>query len=380
MEAPNCRVCGSEAKYICSCVEPKIGLCRDHHEAHLDTEGRHLIELYKNLSSPFSLSKKLIISKLYEIKQQACTNIDEVILHAAKLISSIEVQAKAMITHLESFMAFCDQKMIEISNLSVIPTKIFYSPLEKALISGKPQNFIDTLLGSDIIFKDFDKVFRYVPSPVEHSFNNFSSFTAGFTLDNSIKVYPLERKFDTGIHIFSRLLPIDFDKILITGGGDKPHNQCCTFTITSNTIGSAPSMKHNRKSHCITWQNGYPCVIGGLDTVPINNVEILVGDEWIEIASLNIARFSCTAVNHKGLIWCIGGANQNKIKFDTIEIFENNCWNILNLRLFEPSYAIGAICLENYILLYGGRNSKDEDINTAYLLDTSVNEIRKWDY
>ena len=373
-----CIVCGSKAKYVCSCVQPKIGLCRDHHEAHLDTEGKHVIESCKNLNSPFTLPKKLIISKINEIKQQACKNIDEVVLHASKLIASIEVQAKEVIAHLQSFMAFCDQKMIEISNLSVIPTTIFYSPLEKALVSGKPQSFIDTLMGSEIILKELDKIFRYIPSPLEHSFNNFSSFTAGFTLSNSIRVYPLEKELAVGIHRFCRILAIDSDKILITGGGEKKaHNKCYKLVVTSGDIGVAPSMKCSRNCHGITWLDGYPCAIGGFDKDAINNVEILVGDEWKEIQPLNVARLSCTAINHKGLIWCIGGATGNDIPIDSIEIFENHMWKISTLRLFEPSFAIGALCLENHILLYGGRNANDEDMNTAYLLDTSANEIKK---
>ena len=104
---------------------------------------------------------------------------------------------------------------------------------------------------------------------------------------------------------------------------------------------------------------------------------MLVGDEWIEIAPLNIARFCCTSINHKGLIWCIGGINENNIALDTIEIFDNFVWKILDLRLFEPTCVIGALCLENYVLLYGGKNTKKDEINTAYLLDTSANEIQK---
>ena len=245
MESLNCRVCGAEAKYVCLCAEPNIGLCRDHQNPHLETEGKHTIELYKKISSPFSLSRKLIICKIFEIKQKACTNIHEVILHSAKLIASIEAQAKVVITNLKSFMAFCDQKMIEISNIYIIPTNIWYSPLEKSLISGEPKVFIDTLMGSDIILREIGMIFRYVPSPLKHSFNYFSSFTAVMVSDNSVRVYPSEKIFDIAIsYKYSRMLAIDFNKILITGGGDKyAHNKCCILNIESGHIENTPSMK-----------------------------------------------------------------------------------------------------------------------------------------
>ena len=310
MEDWNCRHCSIEAKYLCSCQEPKIALCRDHHDEHLDTEGRHVIELYKSSIYLISSSKKLILSKIVELKNEALENVNRVVNHTAKLTTSIEMQAKEVIDRLRNFMMTCDKKIVEIMNIVTITKKNFYSPLEKALISGRPSNFINTLIGSDIILHESVKAITYIPSLLEHSFQNYSSFTAGFNSESSIIVYPPEKIFPSeNTNWLSRILAIDFNLLLITGGclNKIPHSNCYTLNIESGTISNAPSMNRKRSCHAITWLKGFPYVIGGLDEDGDagKSSEYLIGDKWIEIAPLNIGRFNFPAVNHKGIIWCL---------------------------------------------------------------------------
>ena len=356
---------------------PKIPLCKDHHDPHLYTQGAHIIELNNIL--PFIASKSLIISKLLDLKDQASVNIHSVVIYTTNIIYSIQTQADQAIRNLRSFMNFCDKTIIEISSLDVIQKKIFYKPIEKALITENPQEFIDTLIGSNIILHDIEKVFTYVPSPLEHTFDNYSSYAVGFESENTLSIYPSNKVLtNTNLHWYSRILLIDFEVLLITGGciDDEMYNNCYTLNLVSGTMNDAPSMKYSRGLHCITWLNGFPCVIGGDDgEAIIKTTEVLVGTEWKEIPSLNIARYSFTAINHNSLVFCLGGKDKQHDKLETIEKFEDNAWKILDLRLFEPSYSIGAMCLENMILMYGGRNKSDENIFRVYALDTKSDVI-----
>ena len=175
-----------------------------------------------------------------------------------------------------------------------------------------------------------------------------------------------------------RLLSIDFDTLLITGGciGSIPQSRCISLNINSGNFKDLPRMNVRRKWHAITWLNSFPCVIGGTDgTKTISNAEILVGDEWVEISSLNIARSDFTAVNYKGIIWCFSGFDIDKKILDSVEKFENDCWKIINLRLSQPCNNLGALCLENHILLYGGKTENDAYSDKGYIIDASDNNI-----
>ena len=321
----------------------------------------------------------MIIKKIVDLRSEASQHIERVVIHATKIIASIEAQAKDIINHLKHFLEICDKKIIEILNLGPICKNNSNSFLEKALMTEGLPGFIDSLTGPNILLKDSGELFTYIPSSLEYSFDNNLPFTVGFPSEYVMTIYPSKKQFTVeNLEWHTRILAIDFDKLLITGGGKgiNVHNRCYNLNITSGTIYFAPGMKFKRIKHRITWLNNVPCVVGGHDGVrAINNVEILVGDKWIEISPLNIARCYPTAINHKGAIWCIGGVDINDNKLDSIEKYENSLWVILQIKLFEPSFSIGGVCLENSILLYGGRNKNDKALSTAYLIDTDMSII-----
>ena len=290
-----------------------------------------------------------------------------------------------MTIKLECFINDCNNRIIETHNIKAISKKIFYTPLENALISESTQCFIDTLAGSDIVLREFDMLLAYIPSPLNHSFNYYSSFTAAYRSSDRLCIHPSTEIFPPRkFHWTSRILPIDFDTLLIIGGageGDIVHNNCISLNINSKVIKDLPNMNAERMWHAITWLNGLPCVIGGHNgTSILKSVEILTGDKWTEISPLNIARRSSTAISNNGIMWCFGGITENKdyeLELDTIEKFENDNWKVLEVRLSQPCSCIGALYLENQILLYGGRNTERISLDQAYILDTSDNIILK---
>ena len=302
--------------------------------------------------------------------------------HTEKLIFNIQAQAKDVIDNLQSFIKDCEKKVIEIQSTMSISVNSHCNPLGKALISSSPQCFLDTLIGSDIVIRDIEKLFMYIPSPLDHSINNFASFTAGFSASDSIYIYPSKKVIKNDCFTWaSRILPVDFDILLITGGytNKTVQNRCFTLNINTGCLSDAPAMKIPRERHALTWFNGFPCVIGGSDgNKSINNAEILVGVQWVNISPLNIPRNSFTAINHKGIIWCFGGKSQgtNSISIlDTIEKFENNCWKVLNLKLNQPCDSLGALSLENQILLYGGGDADDAELTDVYTINTDYDSI-----
>ena len=378
----SCEYCKNTAKYICLCTQSTIRFCSEHQDFHLTKPGKHVIEIYKNNILVSGTKKLQIIRRIVEIRNEAHNNIVKALNHTKELIKKIKAQTKEVINNLEHFIKACDNNIIEIQNIKTISKKIFYTPLEKALTSDNTQCFIDTLAGSDIVLRGFELLLIYIPSPLHHSFNYYSSFSADYLTIDTLSIYPSGKILNINkFQWHSRILSIDFDTLLITGGAEEDnlcHNKCISLNINSGDIEVLPEMNSKRRWHAITWQSGFPCVIGGNDgTNILKNVEIFTGDEWTEISPLNTARSSSTAISHNGIMWCFGGVDENQRALDTIERFENDCWQIIGLRLSQPSYSLGVLCLENRILLYGGSDAGNNTLYQVHILDTNERSIFK---
>ena len=378
MEALICKYCKNVARYTCACTEPQTNFCKDHQDSHLKSKRRHVIEIIcSSRRSVNPASKQKMIAKIYELRKEASIKLHQVLEHAKLLIRAIEDQTKEAISNLKQFIDYCEDKTKEILNIESLEVKGFYSPFENCLISENSECYLDTFVGPDIVLRHPDNLIFYVPSSLQHSFENYSCFTAGFTSYRTIEIYPSNNWYTNNQLCWSsRILSIDSETLLITGGekNDNVTNKCIKLNVRTGNIENVGNLKVDRKWHASAWLNGNPCVIGGLNYQnSIKDVEILIGNEWRLIESLNTARSSCSAVTYQGNIWVFGGSDRYNL--DSIEKFEDGRWVIQTLKLVIPYNSIGVLCLENSILLYGGSLSTDTETNYTYCINTKEHTI-----
>ena len=67
----------------------------------------------------------------------------------------------------------------------------------------------------------------------------------------------------------------------------------------------------------------------------------------------------------------------SKKYLDSIEKFEGNQWQLLSLNLIIPSSHVGLMCIENGILLLGGKTIGQKLIDNIFYIDTIKLEVKE---
>ena len=168
---------------------------------------------------------------------------------------------------------------------------------------------------------------------------------------------------------------------MLTGGCDLPTNSTFLLDLINKSIENCPNLLNGRKSHSMTWIDNSVAVIGGSDrTNKLNSVEIFKNKEWVKGSSINIPRVYHTSITCGKTSWVIGGFAKNEL--DSIEKYENNEWKLLELKLPTPSFGIGTVCIENYLLLLGG-TMNNAPIDNVFYINTNkleIKEVNKLEY
>ena len=331
----------------------------------INIKPKFLMSEYPNLES-----KRVLINKINQIKLEAESSKNSIVLRCRTLISEINEKSYNVIEKLENFINLCSKIIADIHYFQSIPSNQIYNPLTSALLSGNISNLIQKMHPPKISFFDSSEWFSYIPSTFPHYLYNFSDFTAGFIWNNKLIISPLSIEITNAEYDWSsKILLLDNNKILITGGGNPLTNECFELNFKSQVLRKISPLKSSRYWHTNSWINNMPAVIGGFNkTCAMKSVEIYNGHNWTEINSLNQPRYFATAVACFKATWIVGGENVNKL--DSIEKFENNSWTLINVKLFNPARTIGVICLENNILMFGGKLDNKQKIFNNYFFDT----------
>ena len=162
---------------------------------------------------------------------------------------------------------------------------------------------------------------------------------------------------DFGICVFNK------SEVLVTGGRDDNNevtNNCFLFNTISETFEEVKDMNTRRCGHVLVNIEGVVYSIGGanenreyLDTIEILNP---VTEQWDKSdVKLNVARYNHRAVAHKNFIYIFGGYRRCRY-INAIERFnvKTGQMELLNqkLRALRSDFAVGKIDSDVYI--FGG--------------------------
>ena len=387
MRSINCRYCPSLAVYVCSCTSPGTYFCKRHLDLHESEAGDHNFQLFKKSGNiPNLVSKEKILKKLIWMKTEALASKKLIIEETNVSIARIVKESSSLIEKLSSFIKLCDDYTIEINEIKHIPIKEFYYPLENALISQDIESFLDQFAPPTINYNEETKKYFYVPSCFPHYLYNYSYFSVNFCSENTTQLHPSNKIFiNEKFNWSSRLLTIGTDKILITGGtkiGGINITDCFILNLRTNEIQTIAKMNYLRSWHAMTWIKDSPAVIGGINGVNLKSVEIFKNNEWIQIEDINIPRNRFTGIKLKNKVFIIGGSfnfdDKSYEKLDSIEKYENNHWDLLQIKLLIPLSGVALLCVENNILIIGGKDKDNCIRKNAYIFDTkrlNLNEI-----
>jgi hypothetical protein len=137
----------------------------------------------------------------------------------------------------------------------------------------------------------------------------------------------------------------------LIGAGCPNYNRC--FIINSIDFSSTelPSLIQGRRKHGLVIHSNEIFAIGGVHNDFLSSVESFNGVEWKESSNLINERSDPTCCSVHGMIYVIGGYS---LKMDSIERFDGNRWQEIQLNIPILYKRIGWFVLEDWIYLIGG--------------------------
>lgn len=191
-------------------------------------------------------------------------------------------------------------------------------------------------------------------------------------------------------------ISIDNDSLLLCGGKqlnlqktNENWAKVYKINLKSQSFQSLASMNTGRKNFSMVYMDGFYYSLGGWDYLDeiIAKCErySLKNDRWENISDLNnpLHLATCVSVSKENCIYLIGGLNNFNRLNENIEKYEAkvNRWFIIKIKKPILSFLLGSCLLpdSNLILIYGGRNLKNESQNECYLYDYKTNQITETD-
>ncbi|OMJ65529.1 hypothetical protein SteCoe_37983 [Stentor coeruleus] len=376
-------------------------LCSYHISEHMTIQVKHSLKRMRLVThTPDPYTKRRILLEINQLKQKANEDILMIVKYTNGLIVNLQKYSVKHILQLRSFIRCCNTVVRGISEISEIPSKDFYNPLERALMMDSIEDLISKLRGPKLDFSSVKVDFlSYTLPTFPHALFNYSYFSGGFNSKREITITPLERTItNTDINWGGRFLSVGPNIILYTGGKSN-FRFCCLINIETKEKTIMPEMQNGRRWHAMTWIHGHPAVIGGsskskaldkrIESILSNaycesldeknnnkatkykiltSVEVLINNRWVVYPSVNIGRSNATAVcNHKN-VYVIGGNNPKRV--EAIEKFIGTSWKILKIKLPLPADSIGVLCTGNDLLLVGGQVRYNIAVDKSFYYDT----------
>ncbi|CAG9315941.1 unnamed protein product [Blepharisma stoltei] len=155
--------------------------------------------------------------------------------------------------------------------------------------------------------------------------------------------------------------------IIITGGLQiSPKKSTWIFNVVSQDLTIGPAMKNPRFNHAIINIGEFVYVFGGFNNGNLKDCERLnvAQRTWQKIASLNVARESCSAAFIKGNIYIAGGT-------DSIEAYNiaGNRFSLLKIKIPDCIRCFMFSVENNLIILHGKKATKVDPINSQTVED-----------
>ena len=347
------------------------------------------IELEVNKKSKNSLLSKLedIYSKYTRIEEQE-KKIDN---------PSIKKKLSKIIKDLSEEKSEIKNRITIISTIDKITKKFYYTPLEAALLSNNNELFLAQLNSPSLYEKS---KFYFVPSFTFHALKNHTEFRFNFISTDQVyfKNNHLEAIINgPNFNIGSRLLPLSSSVVMITGGWTRDYElpfdeetlmplNNCLLLFPWNSEANYKNIKpliEARYWHAMTFIDGYPAVLCGKNSIStidsecnINSVEIYCNEEWKYHSNTIEKRVSPGTINHDSKVWLFGGFIDKRL--DSIEIYENKTWLLLNIKLPEPLSSMAVICIGiNRVLILGGLDKEEKTTKNCYLFNSKEFKFKK---
>ena len=188
MESTICAFCEKIADYICLCT---VNFCCDHQQHHDSLLGNHRakrVRLTYRIVNP--RTKKDLIEKISQVKNQAHSQIDSLLQDTNKCILDIKKQFQKAFKQINEFIKLCDSVIIEINSINYIYDKELYAPLENALLSFNIETMLNLIHPPLIETSQSNFKINYIPSTFPHYLYNYSDYTIEFNSMNSIQTIP----------------------------------------------------------------------------------------------------------------------------------------------------------------------------------------------
>ena len=159
---------------------------------------------------------------------------------------------------------------------------------------------------------------------------------------------------------FCSLTLLEPGMMLITGGGERPCRS--TFTVNTHdwTCRDRADMLTSRNYHSSVFFTGQAVVLGGFNQIIQHSCECYSPseDQWIDIASLNIARGALGACVYNEAIYSIGGWDGHQ-EISSIERLRSlvRDWELLTVTL-PLSSQCNAVAWDSYLLVFAYQAEK----------------------
>ena len=153
---------------------------------------------------------------------------------------------------------------------------------------------------------------------------------------------------------FCSLTLIGPEKVLITGGGERPCRSVFSVNLQDLTCTERTEMHTARNYHSSVLVQGQALVLGGFNQIIQQSCEVYAPahDEWTETAPLNIARGAMGACVHQEAVYSLGGwdGHHEVGSIERLPTLESH-WELLSLQLPQPSQC-NAVPWDSFILVF----------------------------
>ena len=371
----SCSICHNyQDLLICECTPDGYLICMSHLAAHMATAGPH--QFRRNSDNTYLIidsQRKSLLNRMMHIKEQSEIIRAETIRNAHKLIKNLKSSSKLAVESLDYVVLQCIHIIERIQNFQPTSHK-YLNPLELHLTSTQPSQ-IDDLAGPKVQICKDSFSFKVILPTFIHELSNYCSYSVAFK-ENSFITAPKSHVMQHPLfNCTSRCLQVSPHSFIVTGISLNEGDNCVLVNLKTRVIKACAKMNQPRKWHAMTWMNGFPCVIAGNDlSLDLRSVEVLRNDGWAKMPDLNVPRSSLSAVCYMEKVWVVGGISPETM--NNIEVFSDDCWNLLNIRHSLLCSSAGIVGIGKFIAVIGGFRGKNNSVASVVDLEkVSLTEV-----
>ena len=166
--------------------------------------------------------------------------------------------------------------------------------------------------------------------------------------------------FEATIDDGSRATLLPTGNIVITGGRRYP-SQCVKLNISHASSRKAPSMEQPRYSHTSIWVQGLVWVLGGINDQVLSHCEVYDGEKWKKYPELGVPRACASASSWLNQVFVFGGTEEA-----SIEKYDGESWVELSIQLPKDLALTGVYQLDaENVLVVGGHTTPNDTFDVT---------------